>query len=1039
MDKSTIDEPVQPDSSATNVDHGEDVESVPDELKTLFSLVSQSGFFDADWYSAQNRDVAESGIDPLRHYVLYGGSEGRPPSPCFDSASYLAHNTDVARAKVNPLVHHLETPQAHRRYFETVDDFTLSFGDDYTMFSRSFTALVAGSEIFNAAWFDARYPHIAASGINPVVYLLRYGLSERLDPGPDFDSGAYLDANPGVAQQGHNPVLHYLLYGRSEGLQSFVVQTAAADTSLASDGDLALISATPLFDEAWYINRYPDIARVGMDPAAHYLYHGGVEKRVPSLYFDPHFYLSQVPGLERRPINPLLHYLKFGRHAGFRPAPLADFAPPSLRIPDPTGRVGWSRTDRPQPGKDWTRYEAFTPDDQQALLFFGKTRLGIIGEKRVDVQPLIALSRLLNVATPSPVTIRVNGQTRQDDMKLSQFPVRDYRGFGPWLASGYAVLTDFWFLSDAQMALRFGTGSGATTPRPLLVRAFQTDLGAPCDPVFAGEGVIDTSGLSIIELSLENPVAPIVLCISELDGTLIELGLIPFPSLARGGYHYGELAAVSETGNPLSDYQIVSDALVREHLGWDEPAPAAFSISDICIDLQGAIGIEPIFSVNIREWLTRLFGIRLTSSLADDTGTSHLSNLLSTGPDLRTEVVRDSPLSRQEHLSLALPADALPTLSALVSRRLSQDRDASPRLGAYVLADSYSHRPRWCIVPAQAQTDLLSLQPSGAPIPFPVLHAANATLATETAAFETADLPLAVRYRLPSAPHEAVTLMPLAPDAPQAILKAHASQAEAILPTITAIVCENDRTPVSEVLEALSQQTLASSIHVILVSSRSNANGTDDLHRLFPFRHQTLSPSRDLKSTLADAAEMAASALVLILDGSIILHDERTVETLHGLIMAEKVASASCGLLRETVARRSNPLRTGSAGYFPSHISLMAAPRLVLSEPDAMDALPSATYPVLANNLNCALLKTDLLLQGCKRHAGINLDDRFALHFGLWALEQGYRNLCTTAVRATTLGEEPARETTDPIGSFFVRPANWQAILSSTTLLRDLR
>ncbi len=43
--------------------------------------LKQSGLFDAQWYLAQNKDVAEAGVDPLFHYVCYGANEGRHPNP----------------------------------------------------------------------------------------------------------------------------------------------------------------------------------------------------------------------------------------------------------------------------------------------------------------------------------------------------------------------------------------------------------------------------------------------------------------------------------------------------------------------------------------------------------------------------------------------------------------------------------------------------------------------------------------------------------------------------------------------------------------------------------------------------------------------------------------------------------------------------------------------------------------------------------------------------------------------------------------------
>jgi len=70
-------------------------------------LVASSDLFDRDWYLATYADIAAAGIDPLDHYLLRGGFEGRDPGPAFDSAAYLLAHADAAEAGINPLVHHL--------------------------------------------------------------------------------------------------------------------------------------------------------------------------------------------------------------------------------------------------------------------------------------------------------------------------------------------------------------------------------------------------------------------------------------------------------------------------------------------------------------------------------------------------------------------------------------------------------------------------------------------------------------------------------------------------------------------------------------------------------------------------------------------------------------------------------------------------------------------------------------------------------------------------------------------------------------------
>ena len=71
--------------------------SVFSERKQI-SLLRNSDLFDADWYRQKYPDVAASRQDPARHFLRFGGAEGRSPSAKFDSAKYLKANPDVAAA-----------------------------------------------------------------------------------------------------------------------------------------------------------------------------------------------------------------------------------------------------------------------------------------------------------------------------------------------------------------------------------------------------------------------------------------------------------------------------------------------------------------------------------------------------------------------------------------------------------------------------------------------------------------------------------------------------------------------------------------------------------------------------------------------------------------------------------------------------------------------------------------------------------------------------------------------------------------------------
>lgn len=77
--------------------------------------IAASELFDRGWYLATYPDVAELGIDPVRHYIGSGAREGRDPGPDFSTCEYLRGNPDVAAMGINPLGHFIMRGRAEGR------------------------------------------------------------------------------------------------------------------------------------------------------------------------------------------------------------------------------------------------------------------------------------------------------------------------------------------------------------------------------------------------------------------------------------------------------------------------------------------------------------------------------------------------------------------------------------------------------------------------------------------------------------------------------------------------------------------------------------------------------------------------------------------------------------------------------------------------------------------------------------------------------------------------------------------------------------
>ena len=78
------------------------------------------------------------------------------------------------------------------------------------------------------------------------------------------------------------------------------------------------------FDAAFYLERYPDVERSGLDPLAHFLLYGAREGRQPHPWFDIRYYIASNPDVAAAGANPLVHFLRYGWKEGRRANPLFD-------------------------------------------------------------------------------------------------------------------------------------------------------------------------------------------------------------------------------------------------------------------------------------------------------------------------------------------------------------------------------------------------------------------------------------------------------------------------------------------------------------------------------------------------------------------------------------------------------------------------------------------------------------------------------------------------------------------------------------------
>ncbi len=88
------------------------------------------------------------------------------------------------------------------------------------------------------------------------------------------------------------------------------------------------IKDSGLFDEDWYLSRYPDVRSACMHPIIHYLAYGELLGRDPNPGFNTRFYLQEHPDVAATGINPLVHYITHGMHERRASAGCSALRPP---------------------------------------------------------------------------------------------------------------------------------------------------------------------------------------------------------------------------------------------------------------------------------------------------------------------------------------------------------------------------------------------------------------------------------------------------------------------------------------------------------------------------------------------------------------------------------------------------------------------------------------------------------------------------------------------------------------------------------------
>jgi hypothetical protein len=182
--------------------------------------------------------TAELGWDAVEHYRALGWRQGRDPAAWFSTEAYLQAHADVRAEGLEPLSHYLAKGHREGREVSPSKHATAYFrkqgwapprwrfegpgraGATHVAAApppvlEEERAVIEGE--FDAPYYLAANPDVAAAGVDPLWHFLVAGWREGRDPSARFSVRDYLEISPDVAAAGANPFVHYLRTGRAEG------------------------------------------------------------------------------------------------------------------------------------------------------------------------------------------------------------------------------------------------------------------------------------------------------------------------------------------------------------------------------------------------------------------------------------------------------------------------------------------------------------------------------------------------------------------------------------------------------------------------------------------------------------------------------------------------------------------------------------------------------------------------------------------------------------------------------------------------------
>lgn len=441
---------------------------------------------------------------------------------------------------------------------------------------------VHNSVYFDDQWYTQSNPDVDFTHFTPSIHFLENGYLKGRNPSSKFSIKEYLNANPDVAKAKINPLVHFILYGEVEGRSAYPV---LEKFNVDDKKNIELLNKTIWFNANWYVDTYPDLNIVSSEAAVHYYLFGSKEEKDPCPEFSTSFYLMCHSDVKSSGVNPLLHYINHGK-------------------PEKRDSVS-------------SKYAKLALDGQ--LLTISKS-----ASFACDFSHLHELDDLQGTKAPKSessftsisIGAIIAGDAVDESIPMFQTQIQlfedlcqsykvDASKIDAWESFSNSNFTEY--LRDISIinhhSLRVRFESPHFINHSVLIEAYQFDINS-LSVKSVSSASFNITSLNLIDVNLINNFQPVLL-IFKSENQMILSQLIPFPSLLRGGPHFGELC-VQSLSSSLNDRLIsYSKSLLMDY----STGVINLRQKTINVSLQDVIGNEHVFDSSFMKWVKHYFNI----------------------------------------------------------------------------------------------------------------------------------------------------------------------------------------------------------------------------------------------------------------------------------------------------------------------------------------------------------------------------------------------------------------------------------------------